>query len=105
MADIESSILQVPTSLDEAPAWLVNTAQQLEEQLENLARAVANLHAEWTGASSDASMEVQQLWDKDAKALFAPEVGVLGQIAKAVRAVADNYALGEQFNVRTWSQF
>jgi uncharacterized protein YukE len=105
MADIESSHIRVPESIDDAPAFLTAAAHQLQEELNALAAKLAPLHEQWTGQDNVAYTDVQQLWQKDAHALFDPEDGVLGQIARSVRSVVDNYHLTQDYNVRTWRAF
>jgi WXG100 family type VII secretion target len=105
MVDIENAHIVVPFSLDEAPAALRSSATQLQDELDQLASLLAPVHADWTGQSGTAYAEVQDMWNGDAMALFAPETGLLGQIADALQKVADNYHLGEDFNVRTWRAF
>lgn len=105
MPDIESSRIQVPTSIADAPTFLANFARQLQDELDSLARQLAPLQEQWIGGAGNAYTDVQQLWNSDASALFNPEDGVLKQIADAVRAVSDNYDMAENFNVRTWRTF
>lgn len=105
MPDIESSNISVPASIADAPAFLAGVARQLQDELDDLARQLAPLQADWTGRSGEAYTDVQQLWNSDATALFNPESGVLKQISDAMRAVSDNYNLTEDFNVRTWRAF
>jgi uncharacterized protein YukE len=105
MADIESSHIRVPDSIDDAPVFLTTVARQLQDELDALATKLAPLHEQWIGPDNVAYTDVQQLWQKDATALFDPATGVLGQIAQAVRTVADNYHLTRDYNVRTWRAF
>jgi WXG100 family type VII secretion target len=105
MPDIESSHIRVPESIDQAPTALTTAARQLQDELDSLATKLAPLHEQWIGPDNVAYSDVQQLWQKDATALFDPEFGVLGQIAQAVRAVADNYHHTRDYNVRTWRAF
>ncbi|MEU6205858.1 WXG100 family type VII secretion target [Micromonospora musae] len=105
MPNIESSRIQVPTSIEDAPRFLSSTATQLQNELDDLARKLAPLREQWTGSSGQAYTEVQSMWSADAAALFNPTDGVLSQIAHAVRAVSDNYNLAEEHNARTWRTF
>ena len=105
MADIESSRIQVPTNIEDAPGFLTNTATQLQSELDELARKLAPVQEQWTGRSGQAYTDVQSMWSSDASALFNPDDGVLSQIARAVRSVSDNYNLTEEDNTRTWRTF
>ncbi|MEV4346928.1 WXG100 family type VII secretion target [Actinoplanes sp. NPDC049596] len=105
MPDIESSRIEVPTSIAEAPVFLAGFAQQLQDELDALAAKLAPLQAQWTGGAGQAYTDVQSLWNSDATALFNPETGVLKQISDAVRTVSDNYDLAEDHNVRSWRTF
>jgi WXG100 family type VII secretion target len=102
MPDIESSRIEVPLSIAEAPTFLTRTAHQLQDELDALANKLASVKSQWTGRSGQSYTDVSDLWNADATALFNPHDGVLKQIADAVRAVGDNYDHTEDHNVRTW---
>lgn len=105
MPDIESSRIEVPHSIKDAPTFLANFAQQLQDELDALANKLAPVKSQWTGRSGQSYTDVSDLWNGDATALFNPVDGVLKQIADTVRAVGDNYDLTEDFNVRSWRTF
>jgi len=102
MGDIESSRIEVPATIAEAPAYLTSVAQQLQDELDALANKLAPVKAQWTGRSGQAYTDVSALWNTDATALFNPVDGVLKQIADSVRAVSENYDLVEDSNRRSW---
>jgi len=105
MADIESSRIEVPIGIADAPMYLTTIATQLQDELDDLARKLAPLQTDWIGAAGQAYTDVQSLWSTDAAALFNPEYGVLRQISDAVRAVSDNYNMAEDHNTRSWRTF
>jgi WXG100 family type VII secretion target len=105
MVDIENAHIVIPIGLDDAPRALRYDAKVLQDELDDLAKLLAPIHEDWTGQAGAAYQHVQDRWNADATALFDPEVGLLGQIADALQKVADNYHLGEKFNVRTWGSF
>jgi WXG100 family type VII secretion target len=88
-------------SLEEVQYWMNYRASLITEKLSALAAQLDPLQATWSGQTATYYQGLQQEWDTAAAGLFGPD-GVLGDIARAMHIVWNNYSTAEWDNSRTW---
>jgi len=90
-------------SLEAVQYWLNDRATIIMDKLQNLARQLDPLEATWSGQAQQYYFGLRQEWNSAASGLLAPD-GVLGEIARAMGVVWNNYSQAEWDNARTWQQ-
>jgi early secretory antigenic target protein ESAT-6 len=84
--------------LQNAASSISSSAQQVQQQLDDLKAQVSKVTASYEGAAKEAYDEKQRAWDAAAADLQA----VLSSIGIAVRDAAEAYQSAEQSNVSRW---
>jgi WXG100 family type VII secretion target len=101
---VESTPISVQLdSLEEVQYWLNDRATIIMDKLQNLASQLDPLEATWSGKAQEYYFGLRQEWNTAAAGLLAPD-GVLGEIARAMGIVWNNYSQAEWDNARTWQQ-
>jgi len=90
-------------SLEEVQYWLNDRATIIMDKLQTLASQLDPLEATWSGKARENYFGLRQEWNSAATGLLAPD-GVLGDIARAMGIVWNNYSQAEWDNARTWQQ-
>lgn len=93
--------IMVQEELSTAGPALLGRAQQISDQLQQLANYLNTLPESWTGRSSTTYTGLQAEWNTAANGLFGPD-GVLGAIAGAMNVTWNNYTMAETTNTSTW---
>lgn len=75
------------------------TANQMNQQLDDLKRYLSPLVASWTGQAATDYQALQSKWDTSATALTQ----ILQQISTTLQTSHDNYNTAEQTNSSIWS--
>jgi len=97
----ESMPILVQSELEGAGSYLNAQANDIAEELSQLASYVSALPEVWQGQASDYYQGLQGEWNIAANGLFGPD-GVLGEIARAMNATWGNYCDAEWTNELTW---
>ncbi|MGW6931286.1 WXG100 family type VII secretion target [Lentzea sp. NPDC054927] len=84
--------------LQNAASSISSSAQQVQQQLEDLKSAISKVTASYEGAAKEAYDDKQRAWDTAAADLQA----VLSSIGIAVRDAAEAYQTAEQANTSRW---
>jgi uncharacterized protein YukE len=90
-------------SLESVQYWLNDRATIIMDKLHNLATELDTIEDQWSGRTRDFYFGLRQEWNTAAAGLLAPD-GVLGDIAKAMGIVWDNYSQAEWDNARRGSR-
>lgn len=102
MTDPMSARIAVPAELETIAPTILNIANQIGDELAQLARLLAPLHEYWTGQANVSWAELQNIWNTAANDLMT-SAGTLGAISHATRTNWNNYVDAEAANVATWS--
>lgn len=70
-------------ALDATATELGNQAKQLEQDLEDIKKAVASVAAGWQGEAHTFYVEMQQKWDKEAKDIHQALLAISQVVARA----------------------
>lgn len=104
MPSPDSVPILVTTGLADAGPTIVNRADDCIDRLNELKRRLIPLADSWTRSGAAGYYQQQQSeWDQAAAGLFDPQVGILGEIARALNISYQNSADAELSNIQTWS--
>lgn len=98
----DSTPIMVKQELEAAGAYLNGQAEEIAEELHQLATYINQLTFVWTGPASGYYQGLQAEWNIAAEGLFGPD-GVLGEISNAMNVGWGNYSEAEWNNSRTWN--
>ena len=102
MPDPTGSRIAVPADLAESGPTILNIANAIGAELDQLKALVAPLHDFWTGGAHDDWQPLQAQWDAAANDLMAAP-GTLGAIGRTATTNWTNYSDCEAANIRTWA--
>lgn len=94
-----SEILVTFGEIGNAQQSVVSTAQQMNQQLEDLKRFLRPMVASWSGAAAEQYQAQQRRWDTAAADLNQ----VLSQIGVALGHANEQYQRVEQANAARWT--
>ncbi|WP_406175074.1 WXG100 family type VII secretion target [Streptomyces sp. NBC_00996] len=104
MPNPDSLPILVTTGLGDAGPIIVNRADDCIDRLNELKRRLTPLAESWIRSQAAGYYQDQQTeWDQAAVGLFDPQVGVLGEIARALNISYQNSAEAELSNIQTWN--
>ncbi|WP_329366236.1 WXG100 family type VII secretion target [Streptomyces sp. NBC_01483] len=94
----------VTVGLGEAGPTVVNRADDIIDRLNDLKTRLAPLAESWNRSQAAGYYQEQQAkWDQAATALLDPQVGILGDIARALNISYQNSTDAELSNIQTWN--
>jgi uncharacterized protein YukE len=102
MTDPMSARIAVPPELETTGPAIMAIANQIGDELNQLARLLAPLREYWTGRANVGWAELQTIWNTAATDLLS-SAGTLGAISHATTVNWNNYVDAENANVHTWS--